>query len=69
MTCGLADVLIASLSDTLAEQPQLANAAKEGLLEGSSGNQLLQQLLILNPTTTGGDPVSAGLITKLSLFI
>ncbi|KDR08521.1 hypothetical protein L798_01041 [Zootermopsis nevadensis] len=51
------DVLIASLSDTLAEHPQLLSVAREGLLEGS-GNQLLQQLLIMNPATNAGDPAS-----------
>ncbi|XP_069689668.1 protein CIP2A homolog [Periplaneta americana] len=43
------DVLIASLTDTLAEHPHLVSVAREGLLEGSSGNQLLHQLLLLNP--------------------
>ncbi|PNF28467.1 hypothetical protein B7P43_G15227 [Cryptotermes secundus] len=53
------DVLIASLTDTLAEQPQLVSAAREGLLEGSSGNQLLHHLLMLNQASPGGDMVSA----------
>jgi hypothetical protein len=57
-------VLIASLTDTLAEHPQLVNAAREGLLEGSSGNQLLHQLLMLNQASPGEDMASVYLVTK-----
>jgi len=58
-------VLIASLTDTLAQHPQLLRVAREGLMEGSSGNQLLHQLLMLNPATAAGDTVSFHLITYL----
>jgi hypothetical protein len=60
------DVLIASLTDTLAENPQLVNAAREGLLEGSSGNQLLHQLLMLNQASPGGDMASVYIVTPPS---
>lgn len=60
--CGFTDVMTAALTDTLTEQPQLLSVAREGLMEGSSGHQLLHQLLTLNPATRSGDPVSAYLI-------
>lgn len=65
LICDFPDVLIASLTDTLAEQPQLVSAAREGLLEGSSGNQLLHHLLMLNEASPGGDMASVYLVTKV----
>jgi hypothetical protein len=62
--CGVTDVLIASLTDTMAEHPQMLSVTREGLLDGSSGHHLLHQLLTLNPATVGGDSVSAHLIHK-----
>jgi len=62
--CGFTDVLTAALTDTLTEQPHLLSVAREGLLEGSSGSQLLHQLLMLNPATASGDPVRNSLIHK-----
>ncbi|XP_067012583.2 uncharacterized protein [Anabrus simplex] len=57
------DVLIAALTDTLSEQPHLVNAAREGLA-GSSSNQLLHQLLLLNPGGAAGETVSAGSVAE-----
>lgn len=47
------DVLIAGLTDTLTEHPELVAVARESLGGGvpnSVDDQLLQQLLILNPS-------------------
>ncbi|CAG2065668.1 unnamed protein product [Timema podura] len=57
------DVLIASLTDTLTEHPHLVSAAREGLgsnLPKTAGNQLLHQLLLLNPAGASGETASAG---------
>jgi hypothetical protein len=62
--CGFTDVLTAALTDTLTEQPHLLSVGREGLLEGSSGSQLLHQLLMLNPATASGGPVSSYFIHK-----
>ena len=62
--CGFTDVLTAALTDTLTDQPNLLSVAREGLLEGSSGSQLLHQLLMLNPATASGDPVCNSLVHR-----
>jgi hypothetical protein len=65
---GFTDVLTAALADTLTEQPHLLNVAREGLLEGSPGSQLLHQLLMLNPATASGDHVSNSVIDNTFQF-
>jgi hypothetical protein len=65
LICDFTDVLIASLTDTLAEHPELVSAAREGLLEGSSGNQLLHQLLMFNQASPGGVMASVYLVAKV----
>lgn len=53
MICIISDVLIAGLTDTLTEHPELVAVAREslgGIGSSSVDDQLLQQLLILNPS-------------------